>query len=68
MKDKTKEASHIPIKNQIVMEKADHQTPMTRVIVLEQQASLLAGSGEPIEPPVDVLRSDYGLPEELIWQ
>ena len=68
MKDKTKEATHIAIKNQMIMKKADYQTPMTRVIVLEQQASLLAGSGEPIEPPVDVLRSDYGLPEELIWQ
>ena len=52
----------------MIMKKADYQMPMTRVIVLEQQASLLAGSGEPIEPPVDVLRSDYGLPEELIWQ
>ena len=47
-----------------MMKKKEYQTPMTEVIVLEQQAQLLAGSGE---SEVDAELTDYGTPEVQNW-
>ena len=47
-----------------MMKKKEYQTPMTEVIVLEQQAQLLAGSGE---SEVGAVLIDYGTPEIIEW-
>ena len=46
------------------MKRKDYQTPMTEVIMLEQQAQLLAGSSE-LEVGAEL--TDYGTPEVLDW-
>ena len=46
------------------MKRKDYQTPMMEVIVLKQQARLLAGSGE---SEVDAILTDYGTPEIIEW-
>ena len=46
------------------MKKKEYQTPMMEVIVLEQQAQLLAGSGE---SEVGAQLNDYGTPEVQDW-
>ena len=43
----------------IMMKKKEYQTPVTEVIMLEQQAQLLAGSGN---SEISIERSDYGDP------
>ena len=48
----------------IMMKKKEYQTPMTEVIVLEQQAQLLAGSGESV---VGAELTDYGTPVVQDW-
>lgn len=47
-----------------MMKKKEYQTPMTEVIMLEQQAQLLAGSGE---SEVSAELTDYGTPEVQDW-
>ena len=47
------------------MKKKEYQTPMMEVIVLEQQAQLLAGSSE-LEVGAEL--TDYGTPEVLDWE
>ena len=47
------------------MKKKEYQTPMMEVIVLEQQAQLLAGSSE--SEVGAVLTTDYGTPEVQDW-
>ena len=47
-----------------MMKKKEYQTPMTEVIMLEQQAQLLAGSSE---SEVDAVLTDYSTPEEQDW-
>ena len=48
-----------------MMKKKEYQTPMTEVIVLEQQAQLLAGSSE---SEVGAELTDYGTPEVQDWE
>ena len=46
------------------MKRKDYQTPMMEVIVLKQQAQLLAGSGESV---VGAELTNYGPPEIIEW-
>ena len=48
-----------------MMKKKEYQTPMTEVIMLEQQAQLLAGSSE---SEVGAQLNDHGTPEVLDWE
>jgi len=43
------------------MRKKTYQTPLSRVIILDQQVHLLAGSG------IEASRLDYGESETEIW-
>ena len=51
-----------------MMKKKEYQTPVTEVIMLEQQAQLLAGSGN---SEISIERSDYGDPitgQDWVWE
>ena len=51
-----------------MMKKKEYQTPVMEVIVLEQQAQLLAGSGE---SKVGAELTDYGDPitgQDWVWE